>query len=124
MTRVVVPPHAGVLSGDRIVSEALMPGHEDAEVGLYLVGLRLREPLFPEDYLTTEAELHRCLDCARSQGGKMIELRAATSLARLWKSRGRTKEASALLAPIYSWFTEGFDTPDLLEAKALLATMA
>ena len=50
----------------------------------------------------------------------MWELRAATSLARLWRDQGRTREAHDLLAPIYGWFTEGFDTSDLKDAKALL----
>ena len=54
----------------------------------------------------------------------MWELRAATSLARLWRDRGRRAEASELLAPVYGWFTEGFDTADLKNAKALLEELA
>jgi predicted ATPase len=72
------------------------------------------------DTAEAEAELHRCLDCAQSQGGKMIELRAATTLARLWQTQGKTRKAHDLLKPVYDWFTEGFETPDLKEAKALL----
>jgi class 3 adenylate cyclase/tetratricopeptide (TPR) repeat protein len=70
------------------------------------------------------AELHfrRGLDVARQQGAKSYELRAATSLARLWRSQGRRDEARELLAPVFSWFTEGFDMSDLREAKALLET--
>jgi predicted ATPase len=49
-----------------------------------------------------------------------LELRAATSLARLWQGQGKTKEAHELLAPVFNWFTEGFDTADLQEAKALI----
>ena len=57
---------------------------------------------------------------AGSQSAKGWELRAATSLARLWQSQGKTREANDLLAPVYDWFTEGFDTTDLKDAKALL----
>ena len=62
----------------------------------------------------------RALDIARAQSAKMWELRAATRLARLWHTQGKTIEARELLAPVYGWFTEGFDTADLIEAKALL----
>jgi predicted ATPase len=71
----------------------------------------------------TEAaeELYRkALSIAQAQQAKLWELRAATSLARLRRDQGRRSEALDLLAPIYGWFTEGFDTPDLKEAKALL----
>jgi predicted ATPase len=64
--------------------------------------------------------LHQALDIARHQQAKSWELRSATSLARLWQQQGQQAEARALLAPIYGWFTEGFDTADLQEAKALL----
>jgi len=57
---------------------------------------------------------------ARSQQAKSYELRAATSRGRLWGEQGHRTDAHGLLAPIYGWFTEGFDTPDLKEAKALL----
>ncbi len=60
------------------------------------------------------------IDIARDQNAKMWELRAATRLAHLWHGQGRTNEARDLLAPLYGWFTEGFDTADLKEAKALL----
>jgi len=62
----------------------------------------------------------RALEVSRRQQAKSWELRAATSLARLWHSQGKTAEASDLLAPVYNWFTEGFDTRDLRDAKALL----
>ncbi len=67
-----------------------------------------------------EAELHRCLGCAREQGVKMIELRAATLLARLWQKQSKAHEAHDLLQPVYDWFTEGFGTADLKQAKVLL----
>ena len=55
-----------------------------------------------------------------AQEARLWELRAATSLARLWRDQGRAAEAHDLLAPVYGWFTEGFDTPDLRDAKVLL----
>jgi predicted ATPase len=65
----------------------------------------------------------KALDVSRAQGARMFELRAATSLARLWHDQGRHVEARDLLAPVYGWFTEGFDTVDLEDAKALLAQL-
>jgi class 3 adenylate cyclase/predicted ATPase len=67
---------------------------------------------------------HHALDLARNQHAKSFELRAATSLARLWQQQGKRQEAYDLLAPVYNWFTEGFDTADLQEAKALLDALA
>ncbi len=64
----------------------------------------------------------QALDIARRQGAKSLELRAACSLARLWQQQGKKEEAHQLLAEIYGWFREGFDTVDLKEAKALLWT--
>ena len=64
------------------------------------------------------------LDVAREQQAKSWELRTSTSLARLWQSQGKQKEAHDLLAPVYDWFTEGFDTKDLKDAKALLEELA
>ncbi len=71
-----------------------------------------------------EALFHRALEIARSQEAKSFELRAATSLARLWQQLGKRDAARALLAPAYEWFTEGFSTPDLKAAKALLAELS
>jgi class 3 adenylate cyclase/predicted ATPase len=70
-----------------------------------------------------EACLHQALDVARRQQAKSWELRAAMSLSRLWQQQGKRAEAYELLAPIYGWFTEGFDTADLQEAKALLEAL-
>jgi predicted ATPase len=73
----------------------------------------------------TEAEtcFHQALDVARRQHAKSLELRAAMSLSRLWRGQGQRAAAHELLAKVYGWFTEGFDTPDLQEAKALLAEL-
>lgn len=64
------------------------------------------------------------LRVARRQQAKLYELRAATNLARLWGEQGRRDQARDLLAPVYGWFTEGFDTADLKDAKALLTALA
>jgi predicted ATPase len=73
----------------------------------------------------TEAEacFHQALAIARHQQAKSWELRTALSLSRLWQRQGKRAKAYELLAPIYGWFTEGFDTADLQEATALLATL-
>ena len=72
--------------------------------------------------LQSEAEacFRKALDSARGQEGRSAELRAATSLARLWRDQGKHAAARDLLAPLYAWFTEGFDTGVLIDAKALL----
>ena len=71
-----------------------------------------------------ETWLRRALDVARRQEAKSLELRAAMSLSRLRQQQGKRKEAHDLLAEVYAWFTEGFDTADLQEAKALLEELA
>lgn len=71
-----------------------------------------------------EARFQRALDVARAQEAKWLELRAAIRLGRLWQDRGRTADLRDLLQPVYAWFTEGFDTPDLVDAKALLEAPA
>ena len=72
------------------------------------------------DALQAEACFNEALDVARRQEAKSWELRAAMSLGRLWQQQGKRDDARALLAPIYDWFSEGFDTADLQEARALL----
>ena len=72
------------------------------------------------DTAKAEAYFERALAAARKQHAKSWELRAAMSMARLWRDQDKREEARDLLAPVYGWFTEGFDTVDLKEAKALL----
>ena len=72
------------------------------------------------DAAKAQAHFERAIAIARAQQAKSWELRAATSLARLWRDHGKRQQARDLLAPVYGWFTEGFDTADLKEAKALL----
>ena len=72
------------------------------------------------DAAKAEAYFNRALAVAREQQAKSWELRAAMSMARLWRDQGKRQQAHDLLAPVYGWFTEGFDTLDLKEAKTLL----
>jgi predicted ATPase len=69
-------------------------------------------------------QLQRSVEVARSQQAKSWELRAATSLARLWRDQGKWDRAHDVLSPVYDWFTEGFETLDLKEAKGLLDALA
>jgi predicted ATPase len=81
--------------------------------------------LAPEpDEAKTEAYFNQALSISRAQEAKSWELRAAMSMARLWRDQGKRDEGSDLLAPIFGWFTEGFDTHDLKEAKALLDALS
>ena len=77
-----------------------------------------------QDLAKAEAHFERALAVARKQGAKSLELRAAMSMAGLWRGEGKRSEARDLLAPVYAWFTEGFDTIDLKKAKALLDALA
>jgi predicted ATPase len=75
------------------------------------------------DAAKAQAHFERAIAIARAQKAKSWELRAATSLARLWRDHGKRQQARDLLAPVYGWFTEGFDTADLKEAAALLSEL-
>jgi predicted ATPase len=107
-------------------AHTLVEQHEErwweAEVHRLRGVLLLQQPGTPQ--AEAEAWLQRALDVARRQEAKSLELRAAMSLSRLWQQQGRRTEARDLLAPVYDWFTEGFDTADLQEAKALLEALA
>ena len=94
----------------------------EAEVNRIAGEIALKSP--EPDTARAEAYFERALDVAREQQAKSWELRAAMSMARLWRDQGKREEARDLLAPVYGWFTEGFDTLDLKEAKALLEELA
>jgi len=121
--------------GLRVLAEALAAGHRDAEryfeaelyrlKGELLLQQTVRRGVPVEPALLAEAEacFHQALDVARHQGAKSLELRAVMSLSRLWQQQGKRAAAHQMLAEIYGWFTEGFDTPDLQEAQALLTAL-
>jgi predicted ATPase len=117
-------PEAGLT----VLTEALAlvdtMGVRFMEAELYrLKGELLLQP--PSDnQAEAEACFHKALEIARSQQAKSFELRTATSLAKLWQHQGKRVEAHEVLAPVYGWFTEGFDTADLQDAKALLEALA
>jgi predicted ATPase len=90
----------------------------EAEVNRTAGEIALKSP--EADTAKADAYFERALAVARQQQAKSRELRAATSLARLWRDQGKPQQARELLAPVYGWFTEGFDTLDLKEAKVLL----
>jgi predicted ATPase len=90
----------------------------EAEVNRIAGEIALKSP--DMDTVKAEAYFQRALSVARQQQAKSWELRAAMSMARLWRDQGKRDEARELFAPVYGWFTEGFDTRDLREAKALL----
>jgi predicted ATPase len=94
----------------------------EAEVHRVAGEIALKSP--SPDVAKAEAYFDRALDIARQQQAKSWELRAAMSMARLWRDQGKLEEALELLAPVYGWLTEGFDTRDLKEAKALLDELA
>jgi predicted ATPase len=94
----------------------------EAEIHRLAGEIALKSP--ERDTAKAEAYFERALPVARQQQAKSWELRAAMSLARLWRSQGKPQQARELLAPVYGWFTEGFDTRDLKEAKALLEGLA
>ena len=94
----------------------------EAEVNRIAGELALIAP--KTDAARAEDYFERALAVARQQQAKSWELRASMSLARLWRSQDKPQQARELLAPVYGWFTEGFDTRDLKEAKALLEELA
>ena len=114
--------------GLRAVEEALAVASESGERFWEPELYRLKGELLLSPTTKAMNKVQTCFDraieIARERGAKSLELRAATSLARLWHRQGKREEPRDLLAPIYDWFTEGFDTPDLKEAKALLEELS
>ena len=113
--------------GLRVLAEALAAVAKTGEHSYEAELHRLKGELLLRQAVPDEPQAESCfrqaLDIARRQQAKSLELRAAMSLSRLWQEQGKRQEAHDLLAPIYGWFTEGFDTADLQEARALLAAL-
>jgi predicted ATPase len=123
-----VAGHSGrVEEGLHLLAEALVALEASQRGDMLTEVYRLKGELLlrqaTADAPQAEVCFQRALAIARRQQAKSWELRAAMSLCRLWQRQGRHAEAYELLAPIYSWFTEGFDTADLQEARALLAAL-
>jgi predicted ATPase len=113
-------PEAGLTALAEALTLADTTGERWYESEIY----RLKGELLLQQSSDNQAEaetcFHHALDIARNQQAKSLELRTASSLARLWQQQGKRQEAHDLLTPIYGWFTDGFDTADLKDAKALL----
>ena len=121
--------HAGqVAEGLRLVAEALGAFEKGGRGDMVTEAYRLQGELLLRHAVPEVAQAEACfqqaLTVARRQQAKSWELRAAMSLSRLWQCQGKRAEAYDLLAPISGWFTEGFDTADLQEAKDLLAELS
>jgi predicted ATPase len=121
--------HAGQIEeGLRLLAETQMAVEESGRGELLAEAYRLQGELLRQQAAADAAQAEACFEQALAIAGrqqaKSWELRAAMSLSRLWQQQGKHAEARALLAPIYGWFTEGFDTADLQEARVLLEELS
>jgi predicted ATPase len=117
-------PQAGLTALTEALTLVDSSGERFYEPELYRLKGHLLLQLSSDNSTEAESCFHHAITIARSQHAKSWELRTATSLARLWQQQGKRQEAHDLLAPVYNWFTEGFDTADLKDAKALLDELA
>jgi predicted ATPase len=117
-------PEAGLTSLAEALILADTTGERWYQAELYRLKGELLLAQSPDNHTEAETCFQQALAIAQNQSAQSWELRAATSLARLWQQQGKRQEAHDLLAPVYYWFTEGFDTADLQEAKALLDELA
>jgi predicted ATPase len=113
-------PEAGLTALAEALALVDTTGERVWEPALYRLKGELLLQQSSDNHLEAETCFHHALEVARTQQAKSFELRAATNLARLWQQHGKRQDAYDLLAPVYHWFTEGFDTADLQEAQALL----
>ena len=113
-------PEAGLAALTEALTLVDTTGERWYEPELYRLKGELLLQQSSDNHTEAEACFLHALDIARHQEAKSFELRTATSLARLWQSQGKRDEARQLLGDVYGWFTEGFDTADLKDAKGLL----
>ena len=125
---VALGQHGDVDEGLELMNELLKLSQRDDvhwwEAELHRVKGELLLVGTPNDPDSAESCFKQAIEIAQSQGAKSLELRAAVSLARFWQERGKRGEARDILTPVFEWFTEGFDTPDLIEAKKVLSQLA
>jgi predicted ATPase len=117
-------PEAGLTVLAEALTLAETTGERWYDPELYRLKGELLLQQHPDNQAKAETCFHQALAIAQNQQAKSFELRTATSLAKLWYQQGKRQEAHDLLAPVYNWFTEGFDTADLQDAKALLDELA
>jgi class 3 adenylate cyclase/tetratricopeptide (TPR) repeat protein len=112
--------------GMKVLTDAIRLAEDSQEIFWLAEMLNLRGKflLLADRKADAEESYQRACDLAQGQSARSLQLRAATSLAGLWRDQGKRVQAGDLLAPIYGWFTEGFDTPDLKEAKVMLEELA
>ena len=113
----------GIAAIDEALAKSAASGQKGNDAELHRLRGELVRQLPGPDPAQAEFSFRAALTIAQEQGTRGYELRAAVSLSRLLADQGRRDEARDLLTPIYAWFSEGFDTPDLLDAKALLAEL-
>jgi predicted ATPase len=111
---------AGLNRLDKALSEIEHTGERWYEAEMFRIRGEILLTCDPANAALAEQAFHAAIGVAEHQEARSFELRAAISLARLWRDQGKGQQARDILAPVYSWFTEGFDTVDLKEAKVLL----
>jgi predicted ATPase len=119
--QLIVQPEQGLATLDKALTLVTETGENIWEAELYRLKGELL--LLGSNEISAEASFNEAIKIAQKQSAKSWELRATISLARLWKDQGKNQQASQILGEIYSWFTEGYDTPDLKRARSLLDSL-
>jgi predicted ATPase len=121
---IIGEPEAGLTALAEALTQGEQTGERWSEPELHRLQGALLLQLSSDNQAEAEHRFQQAITIAQNQQAKSFELRAATSLARLWQQQGKRQKAHDLLAPVYGWFTEGFDTADLQEAQVLLDALA